>query len=227
MKRVHPQGRGRRPSQSPAISQGEEALISFSPHFRDSELHSRGSRIPIFHIVARECIHQARMSKLRRAILALWSLPWFFLPYAYLFANIYFTSTHPPCRPLPFRSCDQNFPHSPSAPLDSRRRYGSLYIVWDLCLVPYSKPLHCRSLLARRTWHIGYSGYHLLLPEPLGWRHLLTGIGSWFVGGVWEMTLGGLPSAQLWIPSTGLRSPVLDWILCPLTARRCLFERGR
>ena len=72
MKRVHPQGRGRRPSQFPAISQGEEALISFSPHFRDFELHPRGSCIRIVRIVARECLlPQARMSKPRRAIITL------------------------------------------------------------------------------------------------------------------------------------------------------------
>ena len=228
MKRVHPQGRGRRPSKFPAISQGEEVLISFSPHFRDSELHPRRSRIPIFHIVARDASSRRVCPSYAERFLPFGLFLGFFCRMLiYLQTFISLPPTRPPCRPLPFRSSDQSFPHSPSAPLDSRRRNESLCFVWDLCLVLYSILLHCRSLLARRTWHIGYSGYHLLLPEPLGWRPLLAGIDSWFVGDIWEITLGGLPSAQLWIPSTGLRSPVLDWILCPLNAWSCLFWRGR
>ena len=52
---------------------------------------------------------------------------------------------------------------------------------------------HCQLPLVRRTWYIGYPGYHPLLPELLGRRPHPASIITWSIGGIWGMVLCGLP----------------------------------
>ena len=214
MKRVHPQEAVIDPHNLRLSLKVRTRYSPFRCRSRDLELHPRGSCIPIFHIVARECIlPQARMSKPHRAILP-------FSPclgssrrgLIYFLTFISLPPTHLVVLVLLVRVIKT--PSFASPLLGDHRRNGSVYFVWDLCLGLYSTPLHCRSLLARQTWHIGYSGYHPLLPELLGRRPLLTGIGSWVVGDIlgndaWRSSFPATTES----PPTGLRSPVWDWVL--------------
>jgi len=152
-------------------------------------------------------------------------LPWFFLSCVDLFADVCSPPTHPlvvlvrlvhlintsRIRLSPFSTTVDTI--DPSISFGAR-------------LDPCSKLPQCRSLLVRRTWHIGYSGYHPILPKLLGRRPLLPGIGSWFVG---DIVFGGLPSVQqrnLHLPVFALPSGI-GHFAASLTTWPCRFGCGR